>query len=158
LLGDAVDIAATEQYLARRHADDFVLRKHAFQDGECRAIVPGVQERHHDAAIGDVKVDIRTCQAVARRAGPGALQGSYATGFFRRRVERTRLDQLVNLEAPAARIARLRQALVRIMRDFVLRIALVIGPGETHLARTHEAAQVVHVPVGLVLEYAAAQP
>ena len=33
-----------------------------------------------------------------------------------------------------------------------------LGPGEAHLARAHEAGEVIDVPVGLVVEYALAEP
>ena len=64
----------------------------------------------------------------------------------------------MNLQSSIVGIARFHQPLIRIVRDFVLRIALVVGPGQHDFARLHEGAQVVDVTVSLILDDALAQP
>ena len=56
------------------------------------------------------------------------------------------------------RIARTHQPLIGILRNAVLRIALVVRPREHHFAGPRETAQVVDVPVRLVVDDAFAQP
>ena len=73
-------------------------------------------------------------------------------------MQRTRLSQLVHLEAAAARISGVDQPVVGGARDFVLWIVAVVGPGQHHLGRAHIGTQVVDVTVGLVVQHALAQP
>src|SRR5690349_717760 len=56
LLGDAVDVAAAEKDLARRHADHLALGENPPQDRRCLLIVPRDQQRHHDARVAEVEV------------------------------------------------------------------------------------------------------
>jgi hypothetical protein len=58
LLGNAVNVAAAQEYLAGRHADDLAIREQRLQRLDGGIVVRIVERRHHDAAIGDVKVDV----------------------------------------------------------------------------------------------------
>ena len=73
LLGDAVDVAATEQDLAGIDAHDLTVGEDLAHLGHGGLVGGVVEERHHDAAIGAVVVDVGGCEALALDARNGAL-------------------------------------------------------------------------------------
>ncbi len=116
-----------------------------------------IQQRHHDAAIGDVEIRIgrrqprhppraaamprRYCTPAASAAvifsGPG--EGSLCTLSLRPRASRAACSRSsASLDTAHCRIA------------------LVGGVGQAHLARPREAGQVVDVAIGLVVHHALA--
>ena len=155
---DAVDVAAAEQNLARRHADDLATRKCFAQHGKRRRILFAIEQRHHHATVGDVEVHVTRRQALAGAptfrvhvfAHPGGLAGGAA--------QRPGHRQAVHAKALATRIALIHQTRIRIGGDPILRIARVIATGEQHHAGRRETREVVDVTVGLVAEHAVAEP
>jgi hypothetical protein len=81
-----------------------------------------------------------------------------ATRLLLRDVEGRGLMDLVDSERSALRIGCAGETRGGVPRDRMLRVALVVRPGERHDSRPHEATQVVDVPSGLVLVDPLAQP
>src|SRR5256885_3901611 len=100
-----------------------------------------VGERHEDAAIGDVEVDVTCRQPLTGHTGPGTLTANDTARLARAQGERARHRQARDLQAPAAAVARVIEPLPRIARDRRLRIPRALAPGETHLARRHERSE-----------------
>ena len=153
-----MDVAATEQYLACRHAHDGAARKQLPEDRGRRGVAPAVEQWHDDVPIGDVIVDVRAREPRPSEARRRAFDRVDAARLGRAHVQRTGLHELVNLEAPAARVARRGEALERVARDAIVRIAPVVAPAQADLSGSGEAGEVVDVPVRLVVVDAAAQP
>ena len=65
LLRDAVDVAAAEQDLARRHANDLAAREQLRERGLGRAVGPRIEQRHHDVPVRDVEIHVRAGEPVA---------------------------------------------------------------------------------------------
>src|SRR5256886_7302730 len=86
---DAVDVAAAQEDLARRHAHHAARREQALQ-ASCRGAVGAcIEQRHDDAAVGDVEVNIARREPLPGDALPGALVGDDPgglTGAKRRRA------------------------------------------------------------------------
>src|SRR5215469_2399944 len=158
LLGDAVNVAPAQQNLTRRHSHHASSRKHPLEARRRAAVGACVQQRHDDAAVRDVEVGVAAGETLARRAGPGALAGEDAARLARAHVQRPRHLQPRHLKAPAACIPRILEPLPGIERDRVLRVATLVGPGETYVSGTHEAGELVDVTVGFVVEHALAEP
>ena len=65
---------------------------------------------------------------------------------------------LVDGETPAARIARMAQALPRIVGDLVLRILAILRPGQGDVGGCGEAGELVDVPAGLIAVHPPPEP
>jgi hypothetical protein len=158
LLGNAVDIAATEENLPRRHPHHPAARKYALQPPRGQRVGAWVEERHHDAAVRDIEVDVAAGEALARGACPGAVAGNETARLASAHAQRPRHGQSHDFKAPATRIACSVQPLPGIVRDRVLRVAALVAPGEAHHPRADETREIVDVAVGLVVEHALAEP
>src|SRR5918994_815523 len=158
LLRDAVNVSTPEQNVPARHADHAPAGGKAPELHRCRAVSACIEERHYDAAIRDIKVDVACRQAFARLAQLGARAVQQALGFLRSHQQRPWHGQLVHFESPATRIARLVQTFPGVERNGVLRIAALIGPGEGDLAGAQEAREIIDVATRLIAEYALAEP
>jgi hypothetical protein len=64
LLRDAVNAPTTQKYLTGRHAYNSTIWEQRLQCFNGSTVVGIVEHRHHDAAIGNVKVDVRLGQAI----------------------------------------------------------------------------------------------
>lgn len=118
-----MDVAAAEQDLARRHTDDFATREKRRNPSQRRAIGTRIEQRHDHAAIGNIEVHVAAREALASPARLGAIAGEHAACFARAHAQRAGHRQLAHGEAPALCVTRIVQALPRIARDPVLRIA-----------------------------------
>src|SRR5687767_5573336 len=101
LLGDAVNVAATEQDFPRLHADDTTLRKDAAERSERLLVVSRIDQRHDDRGIRDVEIHVGPGEALADGTPRTAVDRIDVLGFPARAIQRTRLLQLVNLQTPA---------------------------------------------------------
>ena len=159
LLGDAMDVAAAEQDLARRHADDAPPREHAAQHPPRRAVGARVEQRQDHARHWQDR-NSRSCRPAAARPAARGCRGSATTParLAPRHVQRPRRGQLVHPQPPAARIARRHAAAPRrpAKRGAADRADRRTRSGRPPRAR--KAGQVVDVPGGLVIDHALAQP
>ena len=142
LLRDAMDVAAAEQDLARRHADHPPL---AGTRAGARAAPP--RRCAHRAAASRCRRwrcrSSRSCRPAAGRRAARGCRRRAATPAASRRVMCSGPGhrQLVHLQPPAARIARGLSRCDASLRHAVLRIAPVVGqcrhttPGRTKQAR-----------------------
>src|ERR1700722_2232188 len=153
-----MNVAAAKQDLSRSHTHDTTPRIQALQKRSGGAITARIQQRHYNATIRRVEVDIASCQSLSGAAWRSTRMRRHAARLARRHRKRPRYRQLVHFESPSARIARIVQALPGINRNGVLRVAWVIGPCKTYDTRTNEAGELVNVPVGLIVEHAFAKP
>src|ERR1700730_13061271 len=64
-LGCTVNIARTEQHLASGDSHHLAGRKQARERAPCRSIMTLVVERHDDALVRDIEIDVRRRQAIA---------------------------------------------------------------------------------------------
>ena len=114
--------------------------------------VPGIVERrHHDDALADVEVHVGRRHPISRpprlRAGDASTPRASASVMGAGRAGGS-----CGSRAPGPARPRAREALVRVPRDRVLRVVRVVRPRERHDPGPHEAAQVVDVSRGLVLD------
>src|SRR5690606_2803081 len=158
LLRDAVNIAPAQEDFARRYSDHTAIWEQALQRLQRNRIGFAIEQRHDDSRVCDVEIDVRGGETFSWNARPTVFDGIDTTAFLGCSEQGTRHWQLVYLEPAALGIARIRQALVSVPRDLVLRIALVVSPGQHDFARTHEAAEIVDVPARFVVHHASAQP
>src|SRR6185312_10037744 len=75
LLGYAVDVATPEQDLARGNSNDAAIRKQSLQLRHRRAVAARIEQRHDDAAVGNVEVDIAGGKALTGLAPLAPLPG-----------------------------------------------------------------------------------
>ena len=128
------------------------MREKSPQSGGREPIGTRIEQRHHDAAVGDVEIDVTRGETLARGARFGSLAGYDAARFLSRDRRRSRQWQLMYTNAPAARVRAVLQPLPCIPGNRMLRVAPIVGPGEADLTRPHEAGEIVDVAVGLVVE------
>src|SRR5690554_7669316 len=88
LLGDAVDIATTEQYLPPRHHHYAPVGKQLLEYLTGTVILRIIERRCDDAAIDDQEVDVGTGQPSGRIARLAAGDLLDAGAFFRRGMDR----------------------------------------------------------------------
>src|SRR5580700_7005758 len=106
-----MDVAATQQDLARPHANHTAPRKQPLQKCGCGAIASRIKKRHNDTAVGRVKIDIASRQplpSAARRTPQTAL---YAARLPRSHRQRPWHWEFVHLKATSARVACVMQTL-----------------------------------------------
>src|ERR1700728_277046 len=111
LLRDAVDVAATEQYLARRHSRDPAAGKQPLEALRGQPVGALIEQRHDDAAVGDVEVDIACGEPLARDTRPAAGAPRDAGGFARAHRQRSGHGEPGDLEAPSTGITRIVEGL-----------------------------------------------
>ena len=159
LLGDAVDVAAAEQDLARRARRPPRARGSSAREDRRRLVVVAlVEQRHDDPRVGEVEVDVGGGEAVAGPARLRPLGGVDPGGLLGASSQRAGGGEEDDLERAAAGVGRRFEPLARVARDRVLGVGLVVGPGQQHDPGPGEAGEVVDVAVGLVLEDAGAEP
>src|SRR5450755_765812 len=145
-----MNIAAAQQDLASGYADHLAGGKQATQCTRGSGIPALVVERHDDALIGDVKIDIGGRQAIARPTRMAARAHIYPGRLAGGHIKRARLMDSVNGEVPPACVARRFQSLIRIIRNLVLRVLAIFGPSQRDVARTRETRELVDMPAGFV--------
>ena len=59
LLGNAMDITPAQQYLAGGNTDNLAGGKQALQGARSSGIPAFIVQRHDDAGVGNVKIDVR---------------------------------------------------------------------------------------------------
>jgi hypothetical protein len=114
LLGNAVNIAPSQQDFTGRNTEYRSARKQAFETTHRSRIAAFLVERHHHALIRDIKVDIGRGQPVAGSARMAAGMRIDACGLFSRHEQGPRLMNFVNLQAAAARVRGMPQAMISI--------------------------------------------
>jgi len=150
LLGDAVDVAAAEQDLARGDADEIALGEATADDIGGLVVAARVEQREDDARGADVEVDVRRWRG-DRRLGAASVPATASTPDASSTVIVTSLgsgSSTTSSERPAS-VGRGLQSPQRVARDLVPRVRRVVGPAEQHDAGTHETGEVVDMAVGL---------
>ena len=127
-----MNVTAAQHDLPRRNPDDATSREEPLQKRRRGAIAVRIKERHDDAAVGDVEVDIARRQPLPGAARRAARTDLHAARLPRGHRKRSRHRQLVHRDTPSAGITRVMQALPGVTRNAVLRIASVVGPREAH--------------------------
>src|SRR5882762_1328613 len=158
LLGTAVNIAAAEEDFPGGHSHDPALGKQPLQAPRCHSVGTRIEERHDHPAVGDVEIDVARGKPFAGCARLRAFARNDTARLFRAHDKWTRHGQPRHLQTPPPGIALIIQPLPGIERDGVLRVTLVVGPGQADLCGTREAREIIDVSVGLVVEYALAEP
>lgn len=158
LLGDAMDVAAAEEDLAPRDHHHLVLGEHALEDRPGLGVLGIVEARRDDAAVDDQEVHVGAGQANGGIARLAALDDIHAVALFLGRVQRAGDRHLVYHQLASLGVAAFFQHAEGGLAAQVVRVVLVVGPGQQHLAGTHVAAEVVDVAVGLVVVEAVRQP
>ena len=121
-------------------------------------IVAVIELRHNQAAIGDIKIDVRPGQPFAFWAQKCCIHHIQPARLFGCHRHRRRLMNLMNLQWTSAGICRCLENVQGFGGARVLRVGFVIRPGQGHCAWPNKAAQVIDMPVGFVLINAARQP
>lgn len=81
LLGDAVDISASQKDLPASDANDLAIRKKSGKQVHGRAVMRVVEKRHDDTPVSDIEIDIGRGQPITGLAGFGRLAGIQAFAF-----------------------------------------------------------------------------
>src|SRR5579862_141954 len=153
-----MNVAATEQHFARRHADYAPPDEQPLQL-PCRGPIGArIEERHDDRTVGDVEIDIAGSESLAGAAGPRVGARHDAGRLALSQGERPGHRQTSDRQASSTGVARIAQPLPGIARNPILRVAAALRPGEACLPGPYETREIVDVAAGLVVENSAAQP
>src|SRR5581483_3692043 len=104
------------------------------------------------------EIDITSGEPLPGHTWLRALASDDAGRLLRAQREGPGHRQPDHFQAAATSVARIVQALPGIERDFVLRVPLVVSPGQANFSGTREAREVVDVPVRLVIEHTLTEP
>ena len=153
-----MNIATAQQQLTARHHHHFVLRENFLQDGLGLCIHRVIKARRDNAAVDDQKVHVRTGQAFRRITILAACNLVDAITLFLGGVHRPRNRHFVHHKRPPLGVRAGRQNVHRRMTTHIVGIALIVSPGQQHLARRNVAAEVIHMAVGFIIEQTIRQP
>src|SRR5690554_3115461 len=158
LLGDAVDIATTEQYLPPRHHHYAPVAKQLLEYLTGTVILRIIERRCDDAAVDDQEVHIGARQTNLRTARLGARQRLYPCALFRRGMNGAGKGNAVYGQGSSLGVGGLLQHAQGRLAAGMVGVLRIIGPRQQHLFRLHETAEVVHVAIGLIAVEALGQP
>ena len=153
-----MDIPPAGQDIPRRDGDDLPPGEAALQDFRrllIRRVAEGGQD---DAAVGDVEVDIAGRQPFAGAAGRFAVHRLQRRAFGLGHINRPGEGELVDGDRAAFRVPLGLEVVKVCHAPLILRVPLVVGPGQHHLAGGGEGADVVHMAVCLVPPDAVGEP
>src|SRR5581483_8665040 len=104
LLRDAVDTAAPEENLARVDSDDHPVGAGALQDRGGLLVGARIEQRHDDATVGHVEIDIARRQPIASVAPLHRLARHEPACLLVGHVKRSGHRDLEDFQAPPLRV------------------------------------------------------
>src|SRR5690554_7113222 len=158
LLGDAVDIATTEQYFPPRHHHYAPVGEQLLEYLAGTGILRITERRCDDAAIDDQEVHIGASQTNLRTARLGARQRLYPCALLRRGMNGAGKGNAVHGQGSSSGVGGLLQHAQGRLAAGMVGVLRIIGPGQQHLPGLHDTAEVVHVAIGLIAVEALGQP